>query len=392
MLTSLVNLSQNKKDLESQRIQILDDIEYANKLLRKNKAEKKESLNQLMILKKTINSRKELILSYNTEIHIINNEINDKNKGIENRQKQIREIKEEYAKLIQSAYKNRHSQDRWMFLFSSKDFNQAYRRLKYLQQFSDYRKKQIILINTEEQKLKEEIDELNVEKDKKQELIDIENTEQIKLNIEKVKVNSLVNKLKFKDRELRKEIKRRKREAKKIKKIIDKIIAEEKRKREEALKKNKPVGKYALTPEESLISTNFGLNKGKFPWPTVRGVVTETYGEHNHPVLAGIKTFNNGINISTEEGAKVRAIFDGEVRDVWSIQGSNMAVIIKHGEFFTVYQNLRNVKVKVGDKVKIKDTIGTVYTDNDKGKKSVLHLEIWKGSNRQDPIRWLARK
>ena len=392
VFASLVANSQKKDDLENQRRKMLADIEYANKLLKKNSKEKKANINQLLILKNSIKSRKNLILSYSTEIKIISNEISDKEEEIENIETEIKLIKEEYSKLIYSAYKNRHSYDTWMFIFSSKDFNQAYRRLKYLQQFSDYRKKQVELIIEREEDLKRQIEELNIEKAKKEELIEKEKAEQEKLTAEKEKVSGYISSLKKKDRELRKEIKKRKREAKQIKKAIDRIIAEENRRREEALKKNKPVGKFALTPEESLISENFGLNKGKFPWPTVRGVVTETYGEHNHPVLAGIKTFNNGINISTEEGAEVRAIFDGEVRDVWSIQGRNMAVIIKHGEFFSVYQNLSNVKVKPGDKVSRKQVIGVVFTDNNDGKKTVLHLEIWKGSSRLDPSLWLARK
>ncbi len=392
VLVSFAASSQKVNDLEKQRRKMLADIEYANKLLKKNSKEKQTSVNQLLILKNNIKSREELVLSYKTEMRIISNEISDKEKEIDEIEAEINTIKKEYAKLISSAYKNRHSYDTWMFLFSSKDFNQAYRRLRYLQEFSDYRNKQVELISEQEEVLKKQIEELNNEKAKKIELIEQEKEEQQKLSAEKEKVNGYISNLKKKDRELRKEIKKRKREAKQIKKAIDRIIAEEKRKREEALKKNKPVGKFALTPEESLISKNFGLNKGKFPWPTLRGMVTESYGEHNHPVLAGIKTFNNGIDISTDEGSEVRAIFDGEVRDVWAIQGRNMAVIIKHGEFFSVYQNLSNVKLKPGDKVKSKEVIGIVFTDNSDGKKTVLHLEIWKGSSRQDPSLWLARK
>ena len=392
LIGSAVTLSaQNKKELEEQRNQTIKEIELSNKLLKEKQKEKKLNLNQLQILKKQIRNRENLILNYKTEIRILSNEIGDKQAEITKLEAEIKEIKDEYANLIISAYNNKHSYDKWMFIFSAKDFNQAYRRLKYIQQFTDYRKKQIDLIEEKQDLANTKIDELTIDKSKKEELLALEKSEQRKLDREKDNVSKVVNELGKKERLLRADIRRKEKEAKRIKSVIDKILAEEKRKREEALK-NKGDVKFALTPEEALISENFDKNKGMFPWPTERGIVTNTYGEHEHPVLKGIKTHNNGIDISTVKESVVRSIFKGEVRDVWAIQGKNMAVIIKHGEYFSVYQNLKDVKVKTGDKVESKQEIGTVYTDTNDGNKTVLHIEIWKGSNSQDPQLWLARK
>ena len=387
-------LAQDRSKLESQRKRTLKEIEMSNKLLKEKQKEKQASMNELLLLKTKIKNRENLIKNYQTELRIITNEITNQKNHISKLQNEIKEIKEEYAKLIVSAYNNRHSYDKWMFVFSARDFNQAYRRLKYIQQFTDYRTKQIELINQKQELANIEIIKLENIKAEKEELLAIEKTEQLKLDDERKDVSRVVSNLKKKERLLRAEIKKKEKESKRIKRIIDKIIAEEtERKRrleEEAKKKGKP--KFAVTPEETLISENFGNNMGKFPWPTERGIVTSSYGEHAHPVLKGIKTYNNGIDISTTKGSTVRAIFKGEVRDVWSIQGKNMAVIIKHGDYFSVYQNLRDVKVRTGDVVTSKQEIGTVFTDANDGNKTVLHIEIWKGSKSQNPQKWLARK
>lgn len=386
------NLSaQDKNSLEEQRKRTLQEIELSTKLLKEKQQEKQVNLNQLNLLQKQIENREKLILSYQTEVKILSNEINDRQSEISKLESEIKEIKKEYADLIVSAYNNKHKYNKWMFVFSAEDFNQAYRRLKYLQQFTDYRKKQIELINQKEVEVGKEIEKLSGKKAEKEGLLKLEKTQQANLSVEKKNISKVVTDLKSNERKLKAEIRDKEKEAKKIKSIIDKVLAEEKRKREEALKKSGEV-KYSLTPEEALIAENFDKNKGKFPWPTERGIVTSSYGEHAHPVLKGIKTYNNGVDISTEEGASVRAIFKGEVRDVWAIQGKNMAVLIKHGEYFSVYQNLKNVKVRAGDKVESKQVIGTVYTDNNDGKNTVLHVEIWKGSKSQNPESWLARK
>jgi len=383
--------AQNKKDLEKQRKTALNEIKLSNNLLKENQQKRKINLNQLQLIKRKISNREKIINSYNTEIRIVTNDISNRKQEISNLKSEIIEIKDEYANLILSAYYNKHQSDKWMFILSSSDFNQAYRRIKYLQQFSDYRKRQVKLIEEKEAELNTEISELQKTKTQRISLIESEIREKANLSKEKKNIASLISSLKSNEKALKAEIKKNEKSAKQIKRIIDKILAEEKRKREAALNK-KSNTKFALTPEEALISSNFGKNKGKFPWPTERGVITSSFGKHAHPVLKGITINNNGIDISTERGSAVRTIFDGEVRDVWAIQGKNMAVIIKHGGYFSVYQNLKDVTVKPGDMVKSKETIGTVYTDTSDGNKTVLHIEIWKGSKSQNPKIWLARK
>ncbi len=385
------SFSQDKTKLEKQRLAAIEEINLSNKILKEKQKERQVNINQLRIVKNQIEVRYRLINNYNTEVKIISEEIIQKKSDISKLETEIKEIKEEYANMVVSAYNNKHQYDKWMFILSSNDFNQAYRRLKYLQQFTEYRKKQIQLIEQMQIRVITEIDELTQKRAKKQELVDLVEQESRLLSGEKNEISRIISKLKDNERKLKAEIRAKEKEAKRIKRVIDKILAAEKRKREEALK-SKGSKQFALTPEDALISENFDKNKGKFPWPTERGIVTSSFGEHSHPVLKGIKTFNNGIDISTVNGAEVRSIFDGEVRDVWAIQGKNMAVIIKHGDYFSVYQNLKDVKVRAGDKVKSKQIIGTVFTDNSDGTKTVLHVEIWKGSKSQDPQKWLARK
>ena len=308
--------------------------------------------------------------------------------NIKKAEQELKLLKDEYAKIIYSAHKNKHGIDKWLFVFSAYDFNQAYRRMKYLQQYSDYRKEQVVLIEEKEIALESLSDSLSVIANDKKEVLNQVVEEKERLLADKQHENKLYARLQQRESELRKELRKKERITRQIKASIERILEEERKRK---LAANKAGKTFSLTPEEQLVSDNFARNKGKLPWPTERGVMVSSYGEHAHPILKGIKTFNNGIDVSTVAGSSVRAVFSGEVRDVWSIQGRNMAVIIKHGGYFSVYQNLVDVKVKPGDKVETKELIGTIFTDTQDGNKTVLHLEIWKGSNRNNPYKWLAK-
>lgn len=376
--------AQNLDDLRKEQQQKQDDISFTNKLLNQTGKQTSTSLNQLKLLNKKIKQRESLIRSINSEIAIHETDIVKKETEIEILQNELDLLKAEYARIIQSMYKNKHDFDNWLFILSSRDFNQAYRRMKYLEQYTGYRKKQVNIIQQKDSVIKLELDSLRELKIRKSRSLDNLRSETSSLLENKKEEDKLYQTLKNRQNELKKELSRKKKEAEQIKKMMDKILAAER-------KKAADKSRYALTPEEAIISGDFARNYGKIPWPTQKGVIVTTYGEQNHPVLKGIKVLNTGIDISTEEGAEIRAIFDGEVRDIWSIKGKNMAVIIKHGEYYSVYQNLIQVKVKIGDMVKTKDPIGTVYTDKQDGHNAVLHFEIWKGAERQNPELWIAR-
>ncbi|MBU0765784.1 MAG: peptidoglycan DD-metalloendopeptidase family protein, partial [Bacteroidetes bacterium] len=200
----------------------------------------------------------------------------------------------------------------------------------------------------------------------------------------------VLNDLKSRESELKKQLSEKQMAAEKIARAIQKIIEEEAKKAAELAKKNRTPGEYALTPEDKLISDNFGNNKGRLPWPTERGEITSTFGEHEHPVLHGIKVRNNGVDISTQKGAIARAVFEGEVRQVLEIPGADKVVIIRHGSYLSVYQNLDNVFVSTGDKIKAKQSLGTIHTKGSDNT-TTLQFQIWQESTKLDPALWLSR-
>lgn len=406
-------LQKDKKDLEK-------EITYTNKLLKDTKKKTKISLNQLMILNKKISMREELISNISGEIYNLDDQISDNTAIITALTNDLRSLKEEYAKMIYYAYKNRSAYNYILFVFSASDFNQAYKRLKYIQQYSEHRKKQAELIVMTEKVLNSKVNELAQKKYGKQILLKDKESEKQELAKEKDEKNLAIKDLKVKERDLLKTLKEKENSARKLQKAIETIIAEEIRKASELAAANKLKKKnattttnnsntnnttskttpnnavsstsvYDLTPEEQTISNSFSSNKGKLPWPTERGVITSTFGEHPHPILTGIKTINNGVDITTTTGAYARAVFDGKVTGVVSIPGANKAVIVRHGEYLSVYSNLSTVFVSNGDKVKTKQNIGIIAVDEDDNK-TELHLEIWKNKLLQNPASWITGK
>jgi len=375
---------QTRKELEKERSRAMRDIEFTNLLLGRTEKSRKQSLNQLIILKRKIDKRNNYVNSLEEEIVLVDKKIEENKWIMSSLENDLMKIKKEYEKIIISSYKKAKNQENIIYILASKNYGQAYRRLKYYQQYAAYRKKQgkkIMAINTVLD-IKEV--ELERERDVKNELLNIRKAEKKKLNIEKDKKNRMVINLGKKERELRNELKKRERISRELEKEIKRIIAEER-------ERSKGSGIMKLTPEEQNIAINFSSNKGKLPWPTERGIIVEKFGEHKHPVLKNVKISNNGIDIATIDRGEIRAIFDGEVRRIVVIKGANSTVLIKHGNFFTVYQNLVEVSVKKGEKVKTKQKIGVVYSNSDSERDNVVHLEIWENNVKMNPEAWIAK-
>ncbi len=406
-------IGQNKKDLEKKKAQLQKEINATNQLLNETKKNKKLSLNQLVTLNQKIEIREELITTIAYEVNEINSSINLTNTSINNLKKEIEKLKAEYEKMIYYAYKNQSAYTKLMFIFSAKDFNQAYNRMKYFEQYSEYRKKQALIIQKTQNNLAEKVKELEAKKSELNALLGEKEEEKKTLTIEKSEKEDVLIQLQEKEGQLKADLKKKQEDANKLQKEIKRIIEEEiKRAREEAVlaaknakAKNPPNPKnnttkenpkevknenvLTLTPEAQKLSDNFELNKGKLPWPVAEGVIIEYFGEHEHPVLKGIKVKNDGIDISTKVGSAVRAVFDGEVTGVISIPGAGKAIIVRHGEYLSVYSNLSETNVKKGDKIKTKQNIGTALTDEDN--KTSMELQIWKGSILLNPIGWIYR-
>ena len=385
----LCSLAQTKADLEKKKKKTINEINYTNKLLEETRKNQKESENNLALLGSQISSRKELISDINNEIKFVSDRIKETEAIITMMTEDLETLKQSYSRMLQIAWKNQNKNNEIMFLLSSKDFNQSYLRLKYMQQMADYRKRQLLAINSIKAVLVKQMEKLIAQKAEHQKLLDEEKVEAKNLeNARKQQENTLA-KLKGKEEDLKKQLAEKNKQKQQLQAAIEKLIAEEVNK-SSASKGKANTGKYELTPEEKIVSDNFGSNVGKLPWPVQRGVIVSRFGKQPHPVISGVEIDNKGIDISTTTGSDARAVFDGEVRKVFSIPGTQNAVIIRHGEYLSVYTHIDKVYVSVGDKVTAKQAIGKIYTD-DSENKTVLHFEIWKGSATLNPASWLAK-
>ncbi len=381
-----------KEKLQKDKQRIENEIDYTNKLLTETQRTRQTSLNQLALLNRQVKQRGELLNSINSIINAIDRQIKLSSDSIIMLQNELQRYKDEYARLIVAASKHRSSYEKLMFVFSADDFNQAYKRIKYLQQYSEYRKSQAEKIRSTEAELSKKIIALELQRAGKVALRNDYEREKQQLAKERNKQNESVQNLSKKEKELLAKLRENERALNRLQKAIEKIIAEEIRLARETAKKTGTVhtGDFALTPEEKLVSSNMEANKGKLPWPTERGVIGASFGTNPHPVLKGIKTQNNGIDIITHKGAEARAVFEGEIANILTIPSLNNVVIIKHGDFLTVYSNLDQVFVKRGDKVTTRQNLGVIHTDNEEVN-TKLHFEIWKGKELQNPEHWIAR-
>ena len=412
-----------KEKLNSTRKQLEDEIDYTSRLLDQTKKTKEISLRDLQLLNRRIEKREALIHTIGKEISEVDRQIQADNILIDKRSRELKALKDEYARMIYYAYKIMKSQNRLVFIFSASDFNQAYQRLKYYQQYSVYRKKQIKLIQQTQDKLTHKKQELETQKTTQKQLLSSNENEKQKLTKEQEIKNQAVKNLQKTEKALLATLRKKEAEAKKLQKDIKRIIDEEVRKAREAsiaraeaakkkvakadtkeevkvkeIEKTKVVEEkfkksadiMSATPEELELSTSFTNNKGRLPWPSEKGIISSTFGPHSHPELPGIVINNDGIDITTNRGANARSVFNGEVAAVISGPNGKQVVIVRHGNYLTVYSNLENVFVRRGEKISTKQRIGTVYTDNDDNK-TVLQFQIWKGNAKMNPSDWIAR-
>ncbi len=382
--------SQSRVELEQQRNAAEEQIKYTNNLIITTEKSKKSSYNKILLINSKISNRKQIIASIETELNILNDSILQKEHYIADLEYQLDSLRKNYATIIYYSYLSRNTNDKLMFILASENFNVAYKRIKYYLQYTQYRKKQVEEINRFKIRLLSEISQMKLLYEEKSNLLNERRFENEKLINEKNQKDREVKLLASKEKELRQKLKAQYDLSARLKREIEKIIAEETKKAAELLKK-KSTGVFQLTPEELLLAEIFSKNQNKLPWPTVHGSVTGFFGEQPHPFLSGIKIRNDGIDISTNEGEKVRSVYDGVISRIFVIPGAHKTVIIRHGNFLTVYSNLREVSVNQGDKVKAKQEIGTIYTELDNDHKTVLQFQIWKENEKLNPLEWLAK-
>lgn len=375
---------QSSAELEAKRKKLEQEIEYTNKLIEQTQKSKQVTLNELKLIASRISKRNELIAVLKKEIDDLNTRITGTESNIKRLNHELDQLKEEYARVIMFAYKHQTDYNKLIYLFSAEDLNQAYQRLRYLEQIGEYIRNEADTIRHKEKTRESELAALNQQMNEKKKLLDDQNTQLSELEREQIQKDNVKKKLTGKERQLEAELREKEKESKQLAKKIEEIIARETRLKKEGS------SEYAMTPEEKQLSASFASNIGKLPWPLEKGVISETFGVHQHPVLKNVKTKNNGLSISTSENEDARAVFKGKVVSIAPISSSNIAVIIRHGEYFTVYSNLDKVFVKQGEEVETKQLIGRIHT-NLKGK-TELQFQVWKGKDIQDPSKWILRR
>lgn len=388
LLLSFSAMSQSKKSLERKKRQTQKEISYTNKLLKETESSRIASYNELLLIEKKISLRQDLINNIIDEQNRLKQEINENNDIIESLESDLKKIKEEYAQMLRFAYEHRNKNDVILFIFSAESFNQAFMRMKYIQQYSEYRKKQAKAIVTIKEQINTRIVTLEEQKVELDQLISEHTQESIALGVEKSSQNTIIVNLSSEEQKLKSTLEKYQREKIRIQNAIAELI---KREAEKARSKNKKNAFDALTPEQKLISKKFGENKGRLPWPVSRGIITYKFGLQAHPVLKNIKEKKNGVGISTTKGSLARSVFAGTVTNILPLSGNNSAIMIKHGEYITVYVNIKEIMVDVGQSVTAKQEIGTVYTNAD-DQRTTLELQIWKGTKLQNPIYWISKK
>ena len=407
LLISTFSWSQlTQEQLEQRKAKLQEEIREKEMMLQDVRKKEKSAVKLLQIQKEKIGLKEKLINTTVKQTKLLSNDMYINQVQINKLKKELVELKEDYAEMIIKSYKSRSEQSRLMFLLSSENFLQAYKRMQYMKQYTNYRKMQGEEIKSKTDKLTDYNAKLSGQKTEKEKLLAEQEKQRQDLEKEKADQEKIANSLKKSKNQIAAEIKKKQQESKKIdaqiKKLIRDAIAEANRKAAAANAKANPKTttaaetkaienstKIVLTPEGQLISNNFKANKGRLPWPVEKGAITLGYGDQPHPVYKSLVIHNSGIEITTDSGANARAVFGGEVTKVVAISPLNKAVFIQHGDYFTVYQNLSSVSVSAGDKVTTKQSLGKIRT-NAEGK-TILKFIISQNTTYNNPATWISR-
>lgn len=367
--------AQSVNELEKQVNKLQSDIKTSQSLLKKTSKNKETTLKEVELLQAQIKKRDDLIKTYEQQLAILNKETRGYKNDVARLQNELDKNRQEYADLLVIHYRNRNKLNNLLFIFSSEDFNQAIRRMRYIQQFNDLLKHKMKEIDVTKTDIKKRIEKNEADKKRIEKLNAVQKKERDDLNKDRKVLNDKVAKLKKQEKSIKKEIEQKQKETKDLQARIKKIISEE-------VAKNR-----ANATVDTKLSANFEGNKGKLPWPVASGVVTKKYGNNPHPTQSKVVVFNNGIDISTEQGANALCVFDGQVSTVFNT-GSTNVVMVRHGLYFTLYANLDKIFVKSGDKVKTGEKLGLIHTGaNDNI--TTLHFEVWNDKNNTNPEMWL---
>jgi septal ring factor EnvC (AmiA/AmiB activator) len=417
MTSMMWSQSSQQEKLEQRKAEIQKEIRENEKMLKNVQSKEKSAMNVYVIQKNKIRLKETLINTTEKQTKLLANDMYINQMKINKLNKELEVLKEDYAQMIVKSYKSRSEQSRAMFILSAENFLQAYKRAQYLKQYTSFRKNQGEEIKSKSTQLVTYNDKLNAQKIDKQKLLVENKKEKEGLEKEKQEQEKLVNSIKKDKNRIVSDIRKKQRESKTIDKQIDRLIREAiaEANRKAALEKakaralaeksnaspkevaaavaKKPVSssRIELTPEDKLIADSFKANRGSLPWPVEKGFISLGYGSQAHPIYHTLVINNSGVEITTNEGANARAVFGGEVSSIMVLSPVNKAVMIQHGDYFTIYQNLSSVSVSKGDKVSIKQNLGRVRTNGDTGK-TVIKFLLLQNTTYTNPQGWLSNR
>lgn len=382
-----LNLAAQNQSLDALRDEIRraeEEIRATNELLAKTKKDKQVTQNQLKLIQNRIRNRKQIIANLEKQTQVINGDIGTKNDTVHAMQNELTQLRKEYADMVYAAYKNYKLNNFLVFLFASKDFNDATRRISYMRRYNRMRQQKAEQIKSVADSLHVQIGELENRKAELTKVRDTRTQEVSSLGKDEKQYQSSLSEINTKSGKLSSEIRKKQSQINKLQQRIQAIIAEEAR-------KNRATPKSAAQEEYiANLSGRFDQNKGLLPYPVRGGVIVDRYGVHPHATQKGLMVNNKGVNIASGSGAEVRAVFEGDITQIVFVQGLNNTVIIRHGNYLTTYSNLASVNVKTGDKVTLNQVIGRL-SNSDDNDDCVLHFEIWKETENLNPEQWLRR-
>lgn len=390
ILFSTASSAQTKAQLKQQREALEKEINEISSILASNRERKSSVLNEVDELTQKINAREKLVRVYDQEVNLLTNEINENSQKIDILRNKLKKLKKEYAQMIRQSYRSNTSQNRIMFLLSSESFYQAYKRIQYLKQYANYRRKQgkQIVERTEElQKLNEK---LFAQREEKETLLARNKAVKEQLEKDQEDQEELIAQIRQKESLFERKIRKKQERIAQIDKEIDRIIKEAIAAEDKESNSDEDDINLKLTPEAQLLADNFEKNKGKLPWPVDKGFVAVGFGTRQHPIVKSAKISSSGVRITTEENGIAKAVFDGKVTKVYLLPGGNNGVIIKHGNYFTNYYNLKEVFVSSGQDITTGDELGVIAIGN-ATQNTTLKFSIYRNLDNLDPQNWVYK-
>jgi septal ring factor EnvC (AmiA/AmiB activator) len=380
--------SKKQKTLEAQRTRLQKEIKKVNALLFNTQQKEKNLLQQVSALRQKIKVRSQLIETLDEEKNLLTTKIDRNLLRLDTLNQELTLLKKDYGDMVFKSYKSRTLQNRMMFVLSSKDFHQAYKRLQYMRQYRDFRKKQGAEILLKKNEITALNNDLTAQKIQKENLVAEYRETRLKIEVEKREQEKLISKIKSQEKKYTAQIKRKQKEERAIDRQIEKLIraaiAASKKKTKSRVKG------FSLTPEAKILAAKFAQNRGKLPWPVTQALVVRKFGKIPHETLRGITLQSNGIHIATQKESTAKSVFEGEVLAIQISSSGLKTVMVQHGNYISLYGNLESVLVQKGAAVALKQSLGKIHTDKVTGK-TILKFQIWKDTQKQNPTHWLLR-